>query len=77
MPEIHRNSIAIVDAGGNFIMRVGQYGNQDDRGPEIRFAYTRFVAANDKRLFINDMMNKRILSVRLSYEKEAEAGWSQ
>ena len=76
-PEVHRNSVAIVDAGGNFMLRVGEYGNQDDRGPEIRLAYTRFVGVSETRLFINDMINKRILSVRLAYQKEAEAGMAQ
>jgi hypothetical protein len=74
MPEVHRNSVAIVDGNGNFVLRVGEYGNQDDRGPEIRLAYTRFVAVSEKRLFINDMINKRILSVKLGYQIEAEAG---
>jgi hypothetical protein len=72
LPEIHRNSVAIVDAGGNFILRVGQYGNADDRGPEIRMADTRFIGVSETRLFINDAVNKRILSVRLGYQKEAE-----
>ena len=73
MPEFHRNSVAIIDSDGNFVMRVGQYGNADDQGPEIRMADVRFVAVSDKRLFINDAVNKRILSVRLEYQKEAEA----
>jgi hypothetical protein len=73
VPEIHRNSVAVVDAGGNFIMRVGEYGNADDRGLEIRMADCRFVGVSETRLFINDAVNKRILSVRLNYEKTAEA----
>jgi hypothetical protein len=73
MPEIHRNSVAIIDADGNFILRVGEYGNADDQGPEIRMADARFVGVSETRLFINDAVNKRILSVRLSYQKEAEA----
>jgi hypothetical protein len=72
VPEIHRNSVAIVDAGGNFILRVGEYGNADDRGPEIRMADVRFVGVSETRLFINDAVNKRILSVRLNYQKEVE-----
>ena len=58
-------------------MRVGEYGNADDQGPEIRMADARFVGVSEKRLFINDAVNKRILSVRLGYQKEVEAGMAE
>ena len=73
VPESFRQSVAIMDTGGNFILRVGGYGNADDRGPDIRLAHCRFVAVNDKRLYINDAVNRRILSVNLGYAKEAVA----
>ena len=72
VPEIHRNSVSVVDANGNFILRLGEYGNQDDQGPEIRFGDCRFVGASDTRLFINDDVNRRIVSVSLKYQSEAE-----
>lgn len=71
IPQSYRNSVSVIDTNGNFILRIGEYGNQDDRGPEIRMAHCRYVAVNDKRLFINDIGNKRILSVDLTYEQEA------
>jgi hypothetical protein len=72
IPESHRGSISIVDTNGNFILRIGEYGNADDRGPEIRFIHCRYVAVNDSRLYINDVVNRRILSVDLKYETERE-----
>ena len=44
------------------------------KGGNYLLADTRFIGVSDKRLFINDAVNKRILSVRLGYQKEAEAG---
>jgi hypothetical protein len=71
VPESFRNSVSVVDTSGNFILRLGEYGNQDDRGPDIRIAHCRYLAVNDKRLYINDIGNKRILSIDLKYEREA------
>ncbi len=73
-PQSHRHSVAVVDTNGNFILRVGGYGNADDKGPEIRFAHCRYVAVTDKKLFINDIVNKRILSVDLTYEQTETVG---
>ena len=69
-PEGHRQAVSVVDANGNFILRLGAYGNADDRGPEVRFAYTRYITVNDSRLYINDTVNHRILSVSLASAQE-------
>jgi len=74
IPESTRASVMIVDTNGNFIQRIGSYGNADEKGPEIRIAYMRYVAVNDKKLFINDSPNKRILSIDLKYHKEEVVG---
>ena len=100
VPESYRNSVAVVDSNGNFILRLGRYGNQDEGNPnirnteedkeaksvssglratssglrpsaDIRIAHCRYVAVNDQRLFLNDVVNKRVVSVRLDYEQEA------
>lgn len=71
VPEGHRQSVSVIDTAGNFILRLGEYGNCDERGPAIRFGYMRFVAVNDHRLYINDIVNKRIVSIDLKYEKES------
>lgn len=73
VPESFRNSIAVIDPNGNFILRLGTYGNQDDRGPEIRLAHCRYVAATDSRLYLNDSVNRRIVSIDLKYETFAQA----
>ena len=73
VPEAHRQSVAILDTNGNFILRLGSYGNADDRGPEIRVAHCRYVSVSEKRLYLNDIPNRRILSIDLRYEKEATA----
>ena len=70
VPESHRNTLSVLDTNGNFILRLGGYGNQDDRGPEIRLAHCRYVTVNDQRLYLNDVVNKRILSVDLKYERD-------
>ena len=89
-PNIYR--IAVLDANGNVITRIGRYGNVDDglplvrqggvpkpralgpsagsgqAGDEVALFTPNYVAADtDRRLFIADAGNGRILSVRLNY----------
>lgn len=77
IPESYRNSVTVVDTNGNFILRLGQYGNQDDRGPDICMGHCRYVAVNDNALFLNDVLNKRILMVALKYHQEAGAAMAK
>jgi hypothetical protein len=86
-PENLRSQIAVLDAAGNLITRVGRYGNVDDGAPlvekggpqkaraiggdEVALMYANYVAAHtDRRLFIADPGNLRILSVKLGYHAE-------
>jgi hypothetical protein len=73
IPESFRQSVSILDTNGNFILRLGSYGNADDRGPEVRVGHCRFVAVGHNRLYLNDVPNRRILSLDLRYEREATA----
>lgn len=76
-PELDRYSVAVLDANGNLIVRVGQYGNQDSAGAqskvplggdEVGLLHGAYLAVHtDKRLFIADSGNGRIVSVRLNY----------
>jgi hypothetical protein len=83
-PEVEHCSVAVLDSGGNLIMRVGTYGNVDDGRPlkpaggppkprsvggdEVALFYAPYVAVHtDKRLFIADPGNHRLLSVKLDY----------
>ena len=72
---------ACLDADGNLILRVDRYGNADSAGPEsalplggdeIALFDAHFVATQtDRRLFISDVGNARIVSVKLGYHATA------
>ncbi len=76
-PEPYQFSVAVLDSAGNLILRVGKYGNEDSAGPkskvpiggdEVALFHACFVTTHtDHRLFISDVGNERILSVRLNY----------
>jgi len=86
-PEIDHYSVAVLDSGGNLILRLGRYGNVDDGRPlepkggppdprplggdEVGLFHAAYVAAHtDRRLFIADAGNGRVLSVKLGYHQE-------
>lgn len=76
-PEPTHFSVAILDANGNLITRVGRYGNVDSAGPqsklplggdEVGLVHACYVGTHtDRRLFISDVGNGRIVSVKLDY----------
>jgi hypothetical protein len=76
-PEIDHCSVAVLDSAGNLILRIGQYGNLDSAGPKspvplpgdgVGLFYAPYVATHtDKRVFIADPGNGRIVSVKLGY----------
>jgi hypothetical protein len=85
--ELARSRVAVLDSGGNLIMRIGRYGNVEDGvplvkeggprkprpvgGDEVALAKPAYLAAHtDRRLFIADYGNYRILSVKLGYHAE-------
>lgn len=87
VPEPLTFSVAILDASGNVIERIGRYGNVEDGKPlveaggpkethaiggdEIALAHACYVAAHtDRRLFIADAGNARVLSIKLEYHTE-------
>lgn len=77
VPEAWRYDVAVLDTNGNLILLIGQYGNADSAGLESRVPLggdeiglfdAHFVATQtDKRLFIADVGNGRIVSARLDY----------
>jgi sugar lactone lactonase YvrE len=86
-PEITHYSVAVLDANGNLILRIGQYGNIEDGvplkkeggpnnpvsigGDEVALFHAAYVATTtDKKLFIADAGNARILSVKLGYHAQ-------
>ena len=65
-PETRRFNVAVLDSGGNLLLRIGRYGNVDDQG--ISLMHGAYVAVHtDRRLFIADYGNFRLLSVKLDY----------
>lgn len=83
-PEIDHCSVAVLDSAGNLILRIGQYGNLDSAGPDslvplkgdgVGLFYAPYVATQtDKRLFIADPGNGRIVSVKLGYHASESVG---
>ena len=79
--ETDHYSVAILDSNGNLIVRVGRYGNVDSAGPqslvplggdEVGLMHPAFVTSHtDRRLFIADAGNARLLSVKLGYHQDA------
>jgi len=73
VPEAHRCSVAVLDTNGNFILRLGKYGNADSgRGPDIALAFCTYLAVDGlrNRLHLADSGNQRIVSVALRYASE-------
>ena len=76
-PEPMQYSVSVLDSNGNLIVRIGRYGNVDSAGPkskeplggdEVGLFHACFVGTHtDHRLFISDIGNERIVSVKLDY----------
>jgi hypothetical protein len=89
VPETQHYSVAVLDAAGNLVMRIGDYGNVDDGvplvtdekvklwkprgmgGDEVGLFYPAYLATHtDRRVFVNDPGNARIVSVKLGYHAD-------
>ncbi len=83
-PETRHFSVAVLDANGNLILRIGKYGNVDDGTPidakggppttrsiggdEVSLFHAAYLGTlSDRRLYIADAGNARIVSVKLGY----------
>jgi NHL repeat-containing protein len=71
VPEPDTYSIAVLDPNGNLILRLGEYGNVDDGVPSktaVPLFLPRHLATHtDRRLFISDIGNAAVMSVKLDY----------
>ena len=82
VPETDHFTVAVLDAAGNLILRLGRYGNVDSAGPqsrvplggdEVGLFHPNYLAVHtDRRLFIHDGGNMRIVSVKLDYHAEEQ-----
>lgn len=76
-PELERYSVAVLDSNGNLITRIGRYGNRDSMGPkslkpvggdEVTMMHGAYLSTlSDKLLYIADISNDRVVSVKLNY----------
>jgi sugar lactone lactonase YvrE len=77
MPDATTCSVRVVDTAANPIIRFGEYGNMDSQGPgsaipepEIPFAWPMYAAVSDEAVYVSDMINRRIVRVRLDCAAE-------
>ncbi len=83
VPEAYRHSIGILDANGNLIVHLGEYGNFDSApgGKDgarpgaggIRMGMPRYLSGTDKRLCYEDW-GDRLVVLKLDYEAEETVG---
>ena len=68
MPDPFRFAVEIVDAAGNRIVRVGEYGNADDGKSGIHFAWPSGVDYGpDGKLYVIDCANTQLTIVDFEY----------
>ena len=77
VPEPYQFNVGVLDANGNLILHLGRYGNVDSAGAqspaplggdEVGLFHPCYVATHtDRRIFISDTGNGRIVSVKLEY----------
>lgn len=77
VPDAATYSVRVIDANGNAVLRFGRYGNMDSQGPksavptpEIALAWPQFVAVSHEAAYVSDIVNRRILRVKLKYTSE-------
>ncbi len=78
-PDLFRFRIYMLDANGNEIAHFGGYGNMDSRGPEspvptpaIPFAWPLSVECGHGRVYVADLINKRIVAVKFDFAATEE-----
>jgi hypothetical protein len=69
VPDTGRFRVAVLDTHGNDLASFGQYGNQDEAG-QIGLAWIVGLAVTDRHAYIDDVINKRIIRVKLDYAAE-------
>ncbi len=71
VPDALAGRIKVLDANGNFLTSFGERGSADDRGPAIRFAPARSVAASSRAVYVGDAGNARVVRLRTDYAAKA------
>ena len=70
VPDAYRMCVHVLDANGNYLLRIGGYGNQDDARGRLLFARPRFVRFRDGHLMVTDPQNGRAVVIDLRYASE-------
>jgi hypothetical protein len=73
VPDAYRMCVHVLDTNGNYLLRIGRYGNQDDARGAIVFARPRFAEWADERLLVTDPQNGKTTLVDLRGVVEATA----
>ena len=82
VPDAMRFAVQVLDGSGQPLARFGEYGNVDSRRPgngiqkpDIPLAWPHAVAVTDRMVYVADMVNHRIVAVRLdaAVEETCEA----
>lgn len=81
VPEPQQFTVGVLDTAGNLILRIGRYGNVDSAGPgsklplggdEVSLFHPLYTGTHtDRRIFIADYGNGRIVSVKMGYHANA------
>jgi sugar lactone lactonase YvrE len=74
-PNAFRYAVDVIDANGNLVQRIGQYGNLDDAVPgsqaSVYFESPTACAVSDGRLYVSDAGNHQIVGLSFQYAAEA------
>ncbi len=77
MPDAATFSVRVIDTNANPIARFGSYGNMDSAGPKsaipepaIPFAWPQYVAVSNEAVYVSDVINRRVVRVKLEYAAE-------
>lgn len=78
VPDIFRFCVRVLDTEGNEVSHFGGYGNMDSRGPgspvptpEIPFGWPLSVECANDRVYVADLVNRRVVAVRFEYAAAA------
>ncbi|MFO7897974.1 MAG: hypothetical protein R6V58_02815, partial [Planctomycetota bacterium] len=79
VPDVFRFAVLVFDREGNELARIGSYGNMDSRGPEspvpgpaVPLGWPLTARVGLGRVFVADVVNRRVVSARLRYNTTAE-----
>jgi hypothetical protein len=70
VPDYHTFAVHVLDGNGNRICTFGNYGNTEDRGPEITFALGVYTAASSDAFWVADQALNRVVKVGWAYAAE-------